>query len=473
MAKRVQSDELLRRYAQGERDFENADLKQGHLRRANISGANLRGASLRGADLCWANLTGANLMGAKLTSAELTGAKLRAANFRGCRLCGANLSEADLREAMLRDADLRRANLTEASLSKAELLRADLFGANLSAADLNEANLTMASLRAANLHKGDLYRAKLCGADLSEADLTEADLSGADLSGADLRQANLTGANLSEANLTNATLAHAELRDANLDGATLDGCSFSPGADLLAAQWNTLSIADNTYHRDAVELGQQTLPVGQANPLRFVFAIDGELGGEDLHALREVIRGIGSAEGTAVELRITESRELLVVEGLGTPARAGQAGVLLQLVQHAAREGSRTQLEGSLAEHRQDHAQRLIALALVSLRNDGLLRLLKRVQLREIELRDEQEARKFQQVVRDWDLDKYVTVVERTARFVKAFVCTSEATGFLLSSLGLAEVAEAIGAGMQQVKGAKRRESEFNELLTRDKQDVG
>jgi uncharacterized protein YjbI with pentapeptide repeats len=474
MARRVESaDELLRRYGQGERDFENAELKQGHLRRANISGANLAGAHLRGADLCWANLTGANLAGAKLTSAELTGAKLRAANFRGARLYGADLSEADLREVDLCDADLRRANLSEASLSKANLFRADLTAANLGEADVGEVNLSMVNLRAARLHKGDFYRAKLSGADLSEADLSEADLSGADLGGADLRHANLSGANLSEANLINADLSHAELQEANLDGAALDSSTFNPGPDLLAAQWGSLTISDVAYFRDAVERGEQSLPIGQSSPLRFVFAIDGKLGSEDLQALREFVRNLHSAEGTAIALRITGKREVLVVEGVGTATQAGRAGLLLQLVQHVLREGIEDELEQPPEAHRHDPSQQLLLLARAVLEQRDLVRLLGRLQFRELVLRDEDETKKLRRLIRDWQLDEQVAITERTATFSPAFVVTPEATGLLLGLLGLGRLARVVRASMERLKPAQLTDSEFKDLMPDSNHDVG
>ena len=48
---------------------------------ADLSGANLRGADLRGADLRGANLLGANLSDANLLGADLSGADLSGANL--------------------------------------------------------------------------------------------------------------------------------------------------------------------------------------------------------------------------------------------------------------------------------------------------------------------------------------------------------------------------------------------------------
>lgn len=110
---RLPVDELKRRYAAGERNFINANLRCAMLNELNLSKANLSWAKLN-----WANLSRINLSGADLTAADLS---------------NANLSEADLRGANLSLADLRGANINQTNLS----------GTNLRGAKLNEANLTL------------------------------------------------------------------------------------------------------------------------------------------------------------------------------------------------------------------------------------------------------------------------------------------------------------------------------------------
>lgn len=50
-------DELIDRYAQGQRDFSYAKLSYANLRGANLRNADLRGADLRGANLIGADVT--------------------------------------------------------------------------------------------------------------------------------------------------------------------------------------------------------------------------------------------------------------------------------------------------------------------------------------------------------------------------------------------------------------------------------
>jgi hypothetical protein len=104
-------ENILKKYAAGERMFCKAYLRWANLRRANLHGAYLR----------WANLRRANLHGADLHGADLHGAYLRWANLSGANLSGADLSGADLSGADLSGADLSRANLSGADLRWANL----------------------------------------------------------------------------------------------------------------------------------------------------------------------------------------------------------------------------------------------------------------------------------------------------------------------------------------------------------------
>ena len=292
--------EIVKRYKQGERDFQSMDLKGADLRGANLSRAVLRGANLQdaklrganlyradlsdadlkganagGADMKRANLNGANLIGALLSRADLNSADLKGADLSGARLFktdlygadlyGANLSGADLTEADMNGADLsgsdlsganltgtdlrgailRGANLSGAFLSRADLIDAILSGANLSLADLNHAILRGAILRGANLTGTDLYRADLYGANVTDANLKGANLNsailtGANLSGVDLSGVDLRGAKLISANLSGSDLSGADLKGADLSGADLTGANLT-GANLYHAN---LSDAD-------------------------------------------------------------------------------------------------------------------------------------------------------------------------------------------------------------------------------------
>jgi uncharacterized protein YjbI with pentapeptide repeats len=110
----MDTQELLKRYQAGERDFILVSLPQADLHAADLYHANLSGADLRRADLRDANLTGARLRRTDLAWADL----------RGANLAGANLSRADLHQADLRGADLNHANLEESNVTDEQLAQA-------------------------------------------------------------------------------------------------------------------------------------------------------------------------------------------------------------------------------------------------------------------------------------------------------------------------------------------------------------
>ncbi len=148
---RLNTDEILRRYAVGERNFANANLRCTVLIGQNLSQCNLTNAKLN-----FANLSGVNFSGVDLTSADLSDASLNKANLSEASLYRTLLSRANLSEA-----NLRGANLFKASLNDACLLGADLTGANLSFADLRGAILDEAALSGANLSGAKLTHEQL------------------------------------------------------------------------------------------------------------------------------------------------------------------------------------------------------------------------------------------------------------------------------------------------------------------------
>ncbi|MBD2431202.1 MULTISPECIES: pentapeptide repeat-containing protein [Fischerella] len=131
---KLTTDELLRRYGIGERNFTNANL-----RCANLCSLLLSEVNFNWAKLSWANLSGANLSKSDLTAA-----------------------------------DMQNANLSDINLSKSRLVRANLVSTNLSRADLKGADLSHACLRNANLYQADLR-----GANIFQTDFQGADCSGA------------------------------------------------------------------------------------------------------------------------------------------------------------------------------------------------------------------------------------------------------------------------------------------------------
>lgn len=118
---KIPPNELLKRYAQGERDFRGVNLSEQILSKVDLCGADLSEAKLDktvldGANLTRVNLSRADLAGATLRRADLVWANLRKANLKGANLRGADLSGADLSGANLTGADFGGAILPDGSI---------------------------------------------------------------------------------------------------------------------------------------------------------------------------------------------------------------------------------------------------------------------------------------------------------------------------------------------------------------------
>lgn len=103
----ISYEELLERYAAGERDFSNCRLSgENVLRGANLEGiilvhADLAEEDLSGTNLCGANLSGAGLEQAGFNDANLTGAYLiNALDIEFANFCQTNLTNAILQNGM-------------------------------------------------------------------------------------------------------------------------------------------------------------------------------------------------------------------------------------------------------------------------------------------------------------------------------------------------------------------------------------
>ena len=123
---RLGVDELLRRYAIGDRFFVNANLRCAQLGKLCLENIDLSYAKLSLANLSGANLSQANLAAAQMPEANLSGSNLSRSYLVRANLAGANLSNANLKGADLRNTDLSNTCLTGADLRGANLGRTDL-----------------------------------------------------------------------------------------------------------------------------------------------------------------------------------------------------------------------------------------------------------------------------------------------------------------------------------------------------------
>ncbi|WP_460201583.1 pentapeptide repeat-containing protein [Scytonema sp. NUACC21] len=128
----MKTEELLQRYAAGERNFAGIELSSTKV----FEDVDLRGI----------NLSGANLNSVRIYRSNLSEARLSRASMVSSTLIDVNLSNADLNCTCLYRADWRNVNLSEAYMWGANLTKAALRNANLFFTNLEEAILVQTSL---------------------------------------------------------------------------------------------------------------------------------------------------------------------------------------------------------------------------------------------------------------------------------------------------------------------------------------
>ncbi len=168
MVWKITAEELLARYAAGERNFAGIDLGGSHskhirpiLSNADLRGIDLSGANLEMIDFCLSDLSDARLFGACLSYSSLV---------------RANFTEADLRYATIDWSNGRAANFTNANMQGINLSCSIFHNSiwcrnNLHSAILIRTNLTDATgWRSGG---GDLYNALHWGTIMPDGTIVE------------------------------------------------------------------------------------------------------------------------------------------------------------------------------------------------------------------------------------------------------------------------------------------------------------
>lgn len=237
------AEELLERYAAGERYFAGADLSSAKF---ELCRAKFETGPHDYLDLREVNLHHANLDRVDLRRSTLVKSDLRSASF-----VGANLHRVDLRGVDLGRAQLIATDLRGASLFETELSHALLAAAKLQDADLQHARALFASFEGAHLQRADLRFAQLAGAELRGADLRDADLRRADLELVDFRGTNLSGANFWQAEVERAVLDGVDLSTAIGLAEILHGSSSTVGTDSM--RLTAAGLSDNPDNQGPIE----------------------------------------------------------------------------------------------------------------------------------------------------------------------------------------------------------------------------
>lgn len=122
----ITTQQLLERYATGERRFPGLVIVRAELRNQNLQGINLSYRDIKQRLKFRPHLPKANLSGA-----NLEGSFLRGTNFKDGNLSTTNLFEANLEGVNFTNVNLRGANLLKANLEGVDFTRADLTGARI------------------------------------------------------------------------------------------------------------------------------------------------------------------------------------------------------------------------------------------------------------------------------------------------------------------------------------------------------
>ncbi len=184
----IELEELLKRYAAGERDFTGFEVRDDRVDDYwKLEDVDLSGIILKGGSLYYISgfLQGINLSGADLRKLDLS-----RSDFQQANLSGANLSRTCLWRATFYYANLSGANLSRTDLQEAQFFEADMRGVNLSQAKILDTSFSGANLMGANFTKlrkcqgFSIRKTNLNGADFSDTDLSKADITVDELEGA-------------------------------------------------------------------------------------------------------------------------------------------------------------------------------------------------------------------------------------------------------------------------------------------------
>ena len=114
--KRITVEELLRRYAALEQDFQRIILEY-----ADLSGVELQSINLRGARFNYVNLSSINLRSCNLIGAQ----------FYNCNLREVQIISCDLESTWFTDCDLGGANTSRCNLTLTHFIRVNLYSAKI------------------------------------------------------------------------------------------------------------------------------------------------------------------------------------------------------------------------------------------------------------------------------------------------------------------------------------------------------
>ena len=171
--KNITLEELLQRYAAGERDFRKIHLVFDEYERDESGEARFdeSGNVIRHPGIEEGCLRGTNLSGVDFRGSNLKDIRMYS---EGLILCHANLSKLDLSVFLFRGSNLSGANLSGALLFRVDFADTNLSGAKLDRVIATEARFFYANLTSASFIKASLTETRFNGANLTTANFRNA-----------------------------------------------------------------------------------------------------------------------------------------------------------------------------------------------------------------------------------------------------------------------------------------------------------
>ncbi|CDM94577.1 MULTISPECIES: Rid family detoxifying hydrolase [Limnospira] len=208
----MEPQELLDRYAEGERDFPGVDLSDTDWQGYDLSEINLEGADFSNSDF-------KNMV---FNRANLKNCNFRGSTFQSVKFVNADLTNACFIKSDLHIIDFAWADLTGAQFgecrqfSSCEIAKATTKNVNFDKLNLYSVNWSFLDLEGCSFYKTNLH-----GTNWTETNCKNCNFKLANLENAIFREACLEGANLKQAKLKKANLMKAKLKNASFIGADL------------------------------------------------------------------------------------------------------------------------------------------------------------------------------------------------------------------------------------------------------------
>ncbi len=285
-----------------------------------------------------------------------------------------------------------------------------------------------------------------CGVDLFDEDL-RFKLKKAKFHDAYIRWSNFRDAILDEAEFIRTDLEGSDFRGTHLENTELDEAiltraAFDQNSDLMSAKWQTLHFGDKTYHRDAVERGDERLPLGMGDPLRFVFQSSRPLSGEDYEAARDLITAFGSVSKTTdLLLELAASGERFTVTSRVDFTEAANVGlaVLRGVLNRTELPSLQSESEDNLLAAINDQTKQADQILEMVFRNqqrlDRIQRFLESLEPALIEFPNEKVAKDFEKAANDANIPLDDAEFDGSiVRFTRRLISTPEAW-FVLAGL--------------------------------------